>query len=377
MNIAVNTQLLIAGKLEGIGWFSYELLKRITRQNPQHQFFFIFDRPWSEEFIFSDNITPLTTAIPSRHPILWYLRFNHGIPRLLRKHKIDLFFSPDGFNVPAQFNSHLVIHDLNFEHFPENLPWKYRAIVRKNFRKYAGNANRLATVSEYSRQDIVQTYGISPDKIDVVYNAASEAFKPLNDETQQQVREQYTQGSPYFLFVGALNPRKNIHRLLQAFEQFCHQASHHQPAKLVIAGATMFSDGFYQDFYEQMQHKDKVVFTGRMQRDDLAQLTASALALVLPSTFEGFGVPLVEAMHCEVPIITAQATAMPEIAANAALYVDPYSVDSITRALQIIHADAPLRQQLIAHGRQQRLNFSWDQSAQKLWNSIALTLPPK
>ena len=131
MNIAVNTRLLLKNKLEGIGWFTFESLKRITTQHPEHHFFFIFDRDFSEEFIFSDNITPLIQFPPARHPFLFFAWFEYALPSLLNKLKPDLFLSPDGFlSLRYQGKSMNVIHDLNFEHYPEDLPalirWYYR-----------------------------------------------------------------------------------------------------------------------------------------------------------------------------------------------------------------------------------------------------------
>jgi len=124
MIIAVNTRLLIQGKLEGIGWFARETLSRITRDHPEHQFLFIFDRPYAEEFIFSGNVTPIVLSPPTRHPILWYIWFEFQIPRILRKYKADLFFSPDGY---LSLSTHIMqlaaIHDINFAHRPKDLPW--------------------------------------------------------------------------------------------------------------------------------------------------------------------------------------------------------------------------------------------------------------
>ena len=119
MKIAVNTRLLLKDKLEGIGWFSYETLKRITTQHPEHQFYFIFDRPFTDEFIFSYNIEPVVIGPPARHPVLWYYWFEFRLPGLLKKINPDIFLSPDGYlSLKSHFKSIAVIHDLNFIHYP-------------------------------------------------------------------------------------------------------------------------------------------------------------------------------------------------------------------------------------------------------------------
>jgi glycosyltransferase involved in cell wall biosynthesis len=369
MDIAINTQLL-NGKLEGIGRFQYELLKRLVPKYTNHHFYFIFDKPWQDRFIFSSNITPICTPVPNKHPLLWYLRFHHLIPGILRKHNIKLFVSPDGYNVPAGITSYNVIHDLNFVHHPENMPPVRRAYYRHFFPQYARNATRLATVSEYSKKDMADTWHIPPDNIDVIYNAASESFKPLTNAEKRLVKEKYTQGADYFVFVGALNPRKNIIRMLEAFDHFCEKNMGRQQIKLLIVGTPMYSGGFYSATLKQMKHQDKVVFTGHKQQHELGSLIGGAMALLLPSTFEGFGIPLVEAMHCEVPLITSKVTAMPEVAGDAALFADPHNTDSISQAMITLVNDQALQKTLITNGRIQRQRFSWDKSAEKFWTGI-------
>jgi glycosyltransferase involved in cell wall biosynthesis len=244
MNIAVNAQLLIKDKLEGIGWFEYETLKRITRAHPEHEFYFLFDRIWDDSFIFSTNVHPISALLPSRHPLLWYYHFHHIIPKKLKKYDIDLFFSPDGWNVPPAFRSVVVMHDLNFIHFPKNLPYLSRKYYEHFFPQYARNACRVVTVSNYSKQDISKSFGIDGQKIDVVYNGASENFVPLGIGEKQAVRDQYAGQQEFFIFVGALNPRKNIYKLLTAFDDFCERTDN--DVQLVIAGVPMFSSSFFQ-----------------------------------------------------------------------------------------------------------------------------------
>ena len=221
MKIAVNTRLLLKNKLEGIGWFSYETLKRITTQHKEHQFYFIFDRKFDESFIFSDNITPVVIPPQARHPLLYYLWFEKSIPRLLNKLQPDLFFSPDGYlSLSTPVKSMNVFHDLNFEHYPDDLPYPERTFYRHYFPQYARKAHRIATVSEFSKLDIIRQYKVDPDKIDVVYNGVNERYGPIPDSEKVLVRLKYTEGHPYFVFIGALHPRKNLTNLFKAFDLF-------------------------------------------------------------------------------------------------------------------------------------------------------------
>src|SRR5512147_3242428 len=150
MIIAVNTRLLIPGKIEGIGRFSLETLRIITQNHPEHRFVFIFDRPFSDEFIFSSNIIPEIAFPPARHPFLWYAFFEFGIPRILNKYAPSLFFSPDGWlTLNTKTRSLPVIHDLNFFHYPEFLPFTVRQYYNYFFPRFIRKADRIVTVSEF------------------------------------------------------------------------------------------------------------------------------------------------------------------------------------------------------------------------------------
>jgi len=369
LKIAVNTRLLIKGKLEGIGWFTYENLKRITQQHPEHDFYFLFDRPFHQDFIFAPNVHPIVVYPQARHPLLYYLWFEYAIPKALKKVGADIFFSPDGYlSLKTDVPSINVFHDLNFEHYPNDLPWAERRFYRHFFPEYAYKAVRIATVSEYSKRDTVQLYGVERNKIDVVYNGANENFKPLPDDEKTAVRKKYTGGAPYFIFVGSLHPRKNLARLFPAFDKF--KKSDHQNIKLVIVGEKKWWTKELENAFSEMRHKADVVFAGRLDAGSLHKAMASALATTYVSYFEGFGIPIVESFYCDVPVITSNKTSMPEVAGDAALLVDPFSIQSITDALIKIANDATLRESLILKGRERRKMFSWQKTSERLWESI-------
>ena len=178
MLIAVNCQSLVKDHLEGLGWFTYESLKRITQAHPEHEFLFIFGKGVDESFIFSDNVKAINVGPPFFRPQAWWLKYEFLLPLLLRKYKIDLFVSTDGISSTKIKTKQLnVIHDLNFEENPEWLPKSFANYYRKYFPKWAKTATRIATVSEYSKQDIHKRYDISLDKIDVVYNGSNDLYK--------------------------------------------------------------------------------------------------------------------------------------------------------------------------------------------------------
>ena len=369
MIIAVNTRLLLKNRLEGIGWFSYESLKRIAQNHKEHRFIFIFDRPYDESFVFSENIQPVFIYPQARHPVLYYLWFEHSIPYILKKYKADLFFSPEGYlSLSSDVKQVNVFHDLNFEYYPADLPFAERYFYRHYYPLYARKAKRIATVSEYSRQDISKLYKIDPDIIDVVYNGVNEKYSPVNDQVKEKTRTEYTRGCEYFVFVGALHPRKNIRNLFLAFDHFRNAMDSN--IKLLVVGEKKWWTSAIEEAYENMKYKDEVIFAGRLSPEKLNSVIGSALALTYVSYFEGFGIPMVEAFSTETPVITSNVTCLPEIAGNAALLTDPFSIESIADAMKQIAFNPELREQLISKGNDRKMLYSWDKTAVRLWNCL-------
>jgi glycosyltransferase involved in cell wall biosynthesis len=374
--VVVNTRLLIPDRLDGIGRFAYETLSRITCAHPEVEFVFLFDRKISDDFIFSENITPVKLLPPARRPFLFRLWLNWSVAGVLRDLQPNLFLSPDGM-LPLRTHTPClpVIHDLNFEHYPKDLPTNIARFYKTDYPKYAHKATRIATVSEFSKNDIHQHYHIPKERIDVVYNGAASGFRPLTPVQVLEVRKQYTHDAPYFLFVGSLHPRKNLARLITAFGKF--KAKNPSRTKLLVVGQRYWS-GFDLDqvLNAMPAGKEDIVFTGRISQQELQRVTAAALALTYVPYFEGFGIPIVEAMACGVPVITSNITSMPEVAGDAALLVDPFSEDAIADAMRQLDMDEKSRQQLIDRGQVQVEKFSWEKTATLLWQSMEKTMTP-
>jgi glycosyltransferase involved in cell wall biosynthesis len=373
MKIAVNTRLLQEGKLEGIGWFTFETLKRITQNHPEHEFIFIFDRPYNTGYIFAENVTPVVIGPPARHPFLFYLWFDFQIPKVLKKYRADLFLSPDGYlSLRTKIPQLAVIHDINFVHRPGDFPWLVEKYYNYFFPRFAKIAKRIATVSFYSKEDITRSFKVDFDKIDVVYDGINPVFTPISVNEKEETRGKYSAGKPYFLFVGALNPRKNIAGLLNAFDAF--KSVDTQDIKMVIVGGEMHKTGEIFETYNNMRFKSDVVFTGRVDTTELRQIVGAALTLTFVPFFEGFGIPVVEAMSAGVPVICSNTTSLPEVGGNAVLYADPCKIDQVTEAMIKISTDDDLRINLIEKGLVQKNKFSWDETARLLWMSVERAL---
>ena len=369
MKIAINTRFLIPGKLDGIGWFTHEVVSRMTRDHPEDTFYFFFDRPWSSEFIYSSNVRPVILRPPARHPVLWHIWFQYSLKKYLKAHPVDLFFSPDGFlPLTMKLPCIPVIHDLNFMHYPKELPRCVSAYYRHYFPLFTRESAHIITVSRFSKKDIVSEFAVKPEHVSVVYNGVDRIFRPLPDTEKRKTRDRLTRGIPYFVQVGSLLPRKNIPRLLRAFDRF--RVASAETYKLVIAGRSMFGTREINKTLRTMQYASDVVFPGGLSREEIHRILASAEALVLVSYFEGFGMPLIEAMACQVPVVASTATSVPEICGEAALYVDPFSETDISRAMIRITSDRVLRDELIKKGNERVLLFNWENTAEKVWETM-------
>ncbi|MFD1551962.1 glycosyltransferase family 1 protein [Putridiphycobacter roseus] len=364
MRIGINTRFLLANKMEGFGWFTYEITKRLVLNHPEHTFYFFFDRPFDAKFIFADNVVPIVLSPQARHPILFRIWFNYSITKALKKYQIDVFFSPDGYlSLRTDVRQIGVIHDLNFEHFPEDIPSAPRKYLKKYFPLFAKKADKIVTVSHYSKQDIVEKYHVEEEKIEVVYNAASPYFKVQTGEVIEKVKQQFTGGAPFLVYVGAIHPRKNIDRLVKAFQLF--KQENKSELKLLVVGEKLWSNGKDAD-----KEDEEVLFTGHVNIVVLAEIVGAAQALCLVSYFEGFGIPLVEAMQSGVPVLSGNLTSLPEVCGEAAVYVDPFDVESIKDGMDRIVNDADLRDKNKILGLQQAQKFNWDTSAEQIWSML-------
>jgi glycosyltransferase involved in cell wall biosynthesis len=237
------------------------------------------------------------------------------------------------------------------------------------FPRFAVKATRIATVSEFSKQDIVETYKVRPEKIDVVYDGAHSFYHKCSEEEIASIRQHYAEGKPYFIYVGTISRRKNLTNILLAFEKY--KAEHQSnDVKLLVVGSRYWWQDELADAYNNMQYQSDVIFIGHIDSDVLAQLMSASLALVYTSLFEGFGIPIIEAFCAETAVITSNVTSMPEVAGDAALLVDPLSVDAISKAMSDISDNEGLRSSLIEKGKARKDIFTWERTSKLLWDSL-------
>lgn len=355
--------------MEGFGWYTYEIVSRLVKNHPEHEFILLFDRPFDAKFNFGNNATNVVVYPPARHPILFNIWFNYRIPSLLKKYKADVFFSPDGYaSLRTKIPQVITMHDINFEHHPEDLPKKHLNYFKKNFPKFAQKANHVLTVSEFSKKDIASTYQIDENKITAIWNGASDDFKPIEASEKEKVRQKYVDGNEFLLFVGSIHPRKNLKRMLEAYEIYLSENPDSKEHFLIVGEEMWSSKSLKISLSEET--KKRIHFTGHIPLKELTKITASAKLMCYVPYFEGFGIPLLEAMKCGTPVLSGNKTSLPEVGGDAPEYCDPFSVQDIAEKLTKTVKNEQKLTEMSQKSLKRSENFSWDKSAESVWQVL-------
>ncbi|MBL7726438.1 MAG: glycosyltransferase family 4 protein [Dinghuibacter sp.] len=369
MRIAVNTRFLLPGYLEGYGHFIREVFSRLVQQHPQHEFIFLFDRPYEQPYVFGSNVQPVVIGPPARHPVLWKWWYDYRVPPILKKLRADVLVSPDGFcSLRTRVPQVTVIHDLAFLHRPKDITRSHLLFYKTYTPKFIKKSSRVITVSETSAQDILQHYPAAANKITVAPNAAREIFQPLTWEQKEAVKAQYTGGKEYFLYTGSIHPRKNLVGLLKAFSVF--KKWQQSDMKLLLCGRMAWKNGEFLESLNTYKYRKDVQLTGYLPETELAQLVAAAYAMVYPSFFEGFGMPLVEAMQAGTPVVASDIAALRETGGDAVLLANPNDFNDLAAQMMHVYKDESLRARLIEKGKIQAARFNWQQTAETVWACI-------
>lgn len=278
----------------------------------------------------------------------------------LRRHPVDVlhvqFTAPPFAPCPVV----TTIHDLSFEHLPETFKLRSRAQLRLTVRRTARKATLILTLSEFSRRDIIETYAVDPERVIVTPAAAPTHFRPIASATElEKVRERYGIGANYLLSLGSIQPRKNLTRLIEALLWLRTARPHDQLPQLVIAGKRGWLDDEVFRAAQQDSLKECVKFVGYVPEEDLPALYSGAMCFVYPSYFEGFGLPVLEAMQCGAPVIAGNQTSLPEVAGDAALLFDPFDTRALGEAIARVIDHPDYRAELRIRGLKRAAEFSW------------------
>ena len=293
----------------------------------------------------------------------------------LRKHPVDVlhvqFTAPPFCPCPVVVS----VHDLSFEHLPQTFLRRSRTQLRLTVRHSARRADRILTLSEHTRGDVIQTYKIDPAKVVAIPLAAPAHYGPVTDAKElQRVRHNYGIDGDYVLCVGSIQPRKNLVRLIKAYASLRGVHTGNSYPKLVIVGKKGWLYDETLRALEETGVKDSIVLTGYVPEAHLPALYSGALCFVYPSYFEGFGLPPLEAMKCGAPVIVGNATSLPEVVGDAGLKVDPFDVSAIAGAIRELIDNPQLRRELSVKGLKRAEMFDWRDTARqtlKVYEQVA------
>jgi glycosyltransferase involved in cell wall biosynthesis len=365
MKIAINARFSGQSIMEGYGRFTNGLVSAMVSAQPGDDFVMMYDRQPEISVIRGSNVDERIKGPAARHPLLWKLWYDVSMSAMASKSRADVIFSPDGFcSLHSSIPQVLAIHDLAYLHFPAGISSLYRWYYRHYTPLFIRKAKHIVTVSEFSMQDIIHHYPQAKGKISVVHNAADKGFHPLDWKVKEQVKEKYAGGSEYFLYAGSIHPRKNLLNLLKGFSWF--KKRQRSNMKLILAGRLAWGA---DEFIRQMQtykYRDEVILAGYVTDKEMQQLSGAAYAMVYPSHWEGFGLPVLEAMQSGVPVITSSNSSMPEICGDAAMYCEPGDSEAWGKAMGHLFKDENFRRELVEKGLARASEFSWEKSAERL-----------
>jgi glycosyltransferase involved in cell wall biosynthesis len=358
----------------GVGYYAHHLLSQFVNLAP-HNDYYLCDAVKGMSFynmvklkndlsnIDSFNKIariPFPFMTVTRYLLLLQKRFTFQATKIGQS---DIFFGPNFRGVFSNsFKTVLTVHDMAHEYFPETVEKNSLKYFIKDFPEAVKKAHKIIAVSETTKNDLIRFLQLPPEKITVVYNGCDESFRPIKDEELlDTVRDRFKLPPSYILFVGTLQPRKNIDGLVEAFAQLCHDDGFYHD--LVIAGGAGWKSEGLKGHIKSLGLEGRVHFTGYVDENDLPALYNLAAVFAFPSLYEGFGLPVLEAMACGVPVVTSNTSSIPEVAGDAAVLVDPHSADAIADGLRKVLTDPVLKKTCVEKGIERAKLFTWEQSA--------------
>lgn len=319
----------------------------------------------------------VTNGRVSAEPLPWkssYLRVPLALPRAIRRDKLDVFHAQYVLPPFTRCKTLLTVCDLAYEHHPETFRPIEAARCMLTIPRSARKADHIVTLSEFSKRDISERYAIPPEKITVTYCGPDENFAPVDrSRAREELARKYEIDDPFLLYVGRIQARKNLIRLAEAVSALKKRGA---PHKLVIVGKQDFQAEHLVAKIGELGLKNDVIFTGYVPTEDLPQFYSAAEAFVFPSIFEGFGLPVIEAMACGAAVVTSYGSSLEEVAGDAALLADPHSTESLTAAIDRVLRDEAWRDELRRRGIERAKRFSYrDAAAQtiQLYMELAAT----
>ena len=360
MRIAIDARKL---RDYGIGTYVRNLLRHLSRIDQATEYV-VLCRDSDCELVgaLGENFRSVPEASPG-----YSVREQITVPLDLRRERADLFHAPH-YVLPAltPCKSVVTIHDCIHLRFPQYLRRLGYAYARGSLWLATHRSNRILTVSEASKRDILDYFSVPPEKIDVIYNGIDERFStPPPEEDVARVRERYQLDDPFILYAGNIKPHKNLERTIEAFH-LLRRGGQFEQVKLVIIGDEIAKYAALRHAVHRHKLHKYVRFFGFVPDRTLAILYRLAAVFVFPSLYEGFGLPPLEAMASGTPVITSNVSSLPEVVGDAALLVDPLQPEAIADAMRRVLTDSALRDDLRARGLARARQFSWERSIRRV-----------
>jgi glycosyltransferase involved in cell wall biosynthesis len=369
MKVAVHGSHLCQEREDGNQTYILNLFRAIRDIDTTNQYTFYYNKTTNKK----------VEALNFEHkihqaPFMWTQRV---FPFLLRRDKPDVLFMPIQmlpFLKSKNQKSVVTIHDLAFLLYPETFPAKDAFLHKLYVREAITKANHLIAITEATKKDIVKFYKVNPDKITVIYHGVDKDRFRLMKEGEENlvtdVKSKYNITKPYILYIGNVQPRKNIQGLIKAYQKMSKNTSHDY--QLVIAGAKAW---LVEDVMKEIgeNYREDIIFTGRFEDAQLPPLLWGSNLFVLPSFYEGFGLPILEAMACGVPTLVSNTPSLVEVGGDASLSFDPHSIDDMAKVLDNVISNPDLRTEMREKGLKRVAEFSWNRCAQETINVIKNT----
>ena len=366
MIIAVNTRLRKEEQPAGYEIFMFEILDRLSKNFPEHEFLYIFDKPYDENRIFNKNVLPVIAGPETSNSLRLQYWFNYKIPAVLRKHKADAFLSMDGIcSQRTRKPQCLLINDLSFLLCPEVLKKTQARFLKKFTPSFLAKAKAIATISGFSRSAIAAEYHINAEDIDIIRSGINEQFKPIGWEEKEIIRAKYADGKAYFLYSGDINKHSNLVNLLKAFTFFKKR----QKSNMILLIAGKADEQFIKDL-KTYKLKDEVKLLENLSTGELAKITAAAYTMVYPVLYDDLALPPLQAIQSGIPVITSNAGALPFICGDAALFVTPGDFAAIAEKMMLVFKNEDKAMAMVKAGKSILQQHQWDKSASLLMQSI-------
>jgi glycosyltransferase involved in cell wall biosynthesis len=362
MIIAVNTRLNKETQPEGYPDFMFTMLNHLTKKNPLHQFLFIFDSAYDEKMSFSKNVQPIVVGPKTSKSLHLQYWFNYRIPVVLRKHKADVFLSMEGISsLRTKIPQCLLISDLGFLQSPQPIKKKLSRFYKKYTAAFLAKTKAIATVSEYSKKIITDTYKIAVDNIAVIHPCVDTIFKPLDWEQQEIIKEKYTEGKAYFLCCA----NSNLINLLKAFSFFKKRQKSNM--LLLITGET---DTNFKKELKSYKLRNDVKLLEDLDKTEMAKITASAYAMVYPVLYHDIALAALKALQCNIPLVISNSGALPSIFGEAAIYFNPENFDDIAQKMMLVFKDEDKAKEVVKAGNELMQQYKLDKNADLLMECI-------